>query len=231
MAQQTILVVEDDENILELITYHLKKAGFDVQQTFTGEEAIERASIIRPDLILLDLMLPSISGLEVCAQLKSDATTRMIPIVIVSARGADTDVVAGLEAGADDYVVKPFRPRALVANVHTVLRRAACPRPKADQDIAMAGLSICPKHQSVRVADVPVILGERAFQVLHYLILHAGCICTRGQIRTALGIDDDDTSEFSVDDQVTQVRQQLGDAGTCIETVRRIGYRLKDPGA
>jgi two-component system alkaline phosphatase synthesis response regulator PhoP len=123
VTQRTILVVEDDDNILELMIYHLGQGGFTVQQTFTGEEALERVFVGKPDLILLDLMLPGMGGLEVCATLKNDMTTRSIPIAIVSARGADTDVMKGLEAGADDYLVKPFLPTVLMSAVESMLHR------------------------------------------------------------------------------------------------------------
>jgi len=230
MAKETILVVEDDENILELITFHLSQAGYTVQQTFTGEEALERASFGRPDLILLDLMLPKMSGMKVCAKLKGDMTTRRIPIIIVSARGADTDVIAGLEAGADDYITKPFRPAALIANVQTWLRRVARPRPDATQDLDFANLTIQPKEQEVQVAGQPVTLTDTAFRILHYLALQAGRICTRNQIKAQLGYTDESEgqSAFAVDDEMAGLCQALGDASDSIETIRRIGYRFKD---
>lgn len=230
MAKETILVVEDDENILELITFHLSQVGYTVQQTFTGEEALERASLGRPDLILLDLMLPRMNGLKVCAKLKGDMATRRIPIIIVSARGADTDVVAGLEAGADDYITKPFRPVALIADVQTMLRRAGRPRPDAAQALDFGDLTIQPQGREVCVAGVPVTLTDTEFQVLHYLALQAGRICTRNQIKAHLGYAEDSAGEgdICVDDQVIGLGKALGDAGHTIEMIRRIGYRFKD---
>lgn len=228
MAQQTILIVEDDDNILELITFHLKQNGFAVDQTFTGEEALERAFVSQPDLILLDLMLPGMSGLEVCATLKNDMATRAIPIVIVSARGTDTDVIAGLEAGADDYLVKPFLPPALVDMVQSMLRRRACTDSEPDQDLVQADIKISPSTQEVWLGDFPISLSDSTFQVLHDLARHAGSIRTRGQIKAAQGLYGQAAEDFSVDDQITTLCQVLGDRGTCIETVRRIGYRFKD---
>lgn len=230
MAKETILVVEDDENILELITFHLSQAGYTVQQTFTGEEALERASLGRPDLILLDLMLPKMNGLKVCAKLKGDMATRRIPIVIVSARGADTDVVTGLEAGADDYITKPFRPDALIANVQAMLQRATRPRVDANQDLIFGDLSIQAEKREVQVAGEHVTLTDVEFQILHYLALQVGRISTRKQIRAALGCADDseDRGGFSVDDQILSLCKALGDAGNTIEMIRRIGYRFKD---
>ena len=228
MAQQTILVVEDDDNILELMTYHLGQGGFTVQQTFTGEEALERVFVGKPDLILLDLMLPGMGGLEVCATLKNDMTTRSIPIAIVSARGADTDVIAGLEAGADDYLVKPFLPTVLMSTVHAMLHRETFKRPGPDQDLAVADLKISPGTQEVWLSSRPVPLTEPEFQVLHDLVRHTGSIRTRGQIKMAMALDEQAFEDFPVDDHVTTLCQKMGDKMTCIETVRRIGYRFKD---
>jgi len=229
MAQETILVVEDDENILELISFHLSEEGFSVQQTFTGEEALERAVCMRPDLILLDLMLPKMSGLEVCEKLKGDVSTQSIPVIIVSARGADTDVIAGLEAGADDYLTKPFKPATLIADVRAMLCRAARAPADAGQDLVLAELQISPNTREVQVAGRPVNVTDLEFQVLHYLGLHSGQIRTRGQIRAALGVDQEDAQGFSVDDLIVSLGKKLGDAGNCVETIRRVGFRFKDP--
>lgn len=231
MAQETIMVVEDDENILELITHHLCKADFCVQQIMTGEEALERASWHPPDLILLDLMLPKMGGMEVCKKLKANKVTRTIPIVIVSARGADSDVVAGLEAGADDYITKPFRPAELVSQVQSMLRMGARPQGQPAQDISLSKLQILANTQEVLAAGQPVDLTENEFRTLHYLALHTGRICTRGQIKTALGYTDEVPEGFSLDDQVMQLEKKLGDTGADVETIRRIGYRLKDSGS
>jgi len=230
-AQKTILVVEDDDHILELITYHLRAADFQVLQTFTGEEALERASIDRPDLILLDLMLPGMSGLEVCAKLKGDTATRKIPVTIVSARGADADVVAGLEAGADDYIIKPFHPPVFLAQVRDMLHRAACSRRDPDQERVYGDLQINPATREAWLAGDRVSLTEVEFQVLDYLARHAGRISTRAQIMAALGIDEEQATDFSVDDQVLSLGKKLGDSTPFLETIRRIGFRFKDPGS
>jgi len=229
MTQETILVVEDDEDILELISFHLSQEGLGVQQSFTGEEALERAVCMRPDLILLDLMLPKMSGLEVCEKLKGDVVTRAIPVIIVSARGADTDVIAGLEAGADDYVTKPFKPMTLVADVRAMLRRAGHAPINAGQDLVLAALRISPDRQDVQVAGRTVTVTDIEFQVLHYLGLHRGQIRTRAQISAALGIDQEDAQGASVDELIVSLGKKLGDAGNCVETIRRVGFRLKDP--
>lgn len=228
-AQKNILVVEDDHNILELITYHLKKEGYGVLQIFTGEEALERARLVRPDLILLDLMLPNMSGLEVCAKLKGDVATHKIPVIIVSARGADFDVVTGLEAGADDYIVKPFRPPLLVERVQEMLRRVGTCQAGAGQDRIYGGLRIIPEKQEALLNGASMPLTDLEFRVLHFLTRHAGCICTRGQIRTALGNEDEDASNAWVDEPVMALIKKLGDMADCIETVRRIGFRFKGP--
>jgi two-component system, OmpR family, alkaline phosphatase synthesis response regulator PhoP len=228
MANETILVVEDDDSILELISFHLSKEGFTVQQTLTGEEALERASAMRPDLILLDLMLPKMSGLEVCVKLKEDVVTHGIPVIIVSARGVDRDVIAGLEAGADDYITKPFRPATLIADVRAMLCRVARGRVDAGQDLVFAELQMSPDKREVQVAGRPVTVTDVEFQVLHYLGLHCGQIRTRAQIRAALGVDEEDALGFSVDDLVVSLSKKLGDSGRYVEAVRRIGFRFKD---
>lgn len=231
MANETILVVEDDDNILELITYHLKQAGFQVVQSFTGEEALERAAVKRPDLILLDLMLPNMSGLEVCEKLKGDPATRTIPVVIVSARGADADVITGLEAGADDYIIKPFHPPSFVTHVQSILTRSTSANVDPKETLQFQGIQINPVTQKLRIENNSVSLTELEFKILHMLALQAGRLRTRSQIRTALGLGEDTEMEFSVDGCVMSLCAKLGDYASCIEAVRRIGYRFKDEGS
>ncbi len=228
MTRETVLVVEDDENILKLISFHLSQAGFNVQQTFTGEEALERTACLGPDLILLDLMLPKMSGLKVCEKLKGDVCTQSIPVIVVSARGADTDIVAGLEAGADDYITKPFKPATLLADVRAMLRRTARAPADAGQDLVLAELQMSPCKREVQIAGHPVNVTDVEFRVLHHLGLHRGQIRTRGQIRAALGADQEDAPGFSVDELIVSLGKKLGDAGKCVETIRRVGFRFKD---
>jgi two-component system phosphate regulon response regulator PhoB len=176
-------------------------------------------------------MLPKMSGLDACAKLKADTATRGIPVVIVSARGADADVIVGLEAGADDYIIKPFHPPSFVARVREILRRAARPQPEPGQALRCGELILNPERQEVRLAGDTVTLTDKEFQVLHDLARHAGRVRTRGQIEAAWGPEADDANADSVDDRVTSLCQKLGQAGSCIEAVGRIGFRFKDTGS
>jgi len=229
MASERILVVEDEEDILELIAYNLKREGYTVIEASTGEKALEQVSSHNPDMILLDLMLPTIDGLEVCKSLKGSVATQAIPIIIVSAKGEESDVVTGLELGADDYVSKPFRPRELIARVKAVLRRKVRPATDATQPLSILDLEIAPGRRDVRVAGCPVVLTYTEFEVLHFLAQRPGWVFTRYQIVDAVRGEDYAVTDRSVDVQITGLRKKLGSAGSYIQTVRNVGYRFKDP--
>ena len=229
MAGEKILVVEDEEDILELIAYNLKGDGYSVIEASSGEKALDQVSSHNPDLILLDLMLPTIDGLEVCKRLKGHATTRDVPIIIVSAKGEEADVVTGLELGADDYVPKPFRPRELIARVKAVLRRKGTPTGNATQLLSLLDLEIDPGRREVRVAGASVALTYTEFEVLHFLAQRPGWVFTRYQIVDAVRGEDYAVTDRSVDVQITGLRKKLGKAGSYVETVRNVGYRFKDP--
>jgi two-component system phosphate regulon response regulator PhoB len=228
MAAEKILVVEDEEDLVELIRYNLAKAGFVVRAALDGEAAMRLAGAEPFALVLLDLMLPGIDGLEVCRRLKADPRTARLPIVMVTARGEDTDVVAGLGLGADDYVTKPFSPKVLVARVRAVLRRvqaAAVPQPTV---LSFGELAIARETREVRVHGRPVELTAREFDLLSLLARRRGWVFTRSQIIEATAGDERDVTDRAVDVQIVGLRRKLGDAGKLIETVRGIGYRLKD---
>ncbi len=230
MARQSILVIEDEPDILELIRYNLAKEGFAVTGADTGEEGLDEARARAPDLILLDLMLPGIDGLEVCRALRADPRTGPIPIVILTARGEEADIVAGLERGADDYVVKPFSPKVLAARVRAVLRRrGAAAGPRGERARLEAGdILIDPARHEVLVAGTPVTLTAMEFRLLHYLARHPGWVFTRRQIMQAVGGDDYAATERAVDVQIHGLRHKLGDPEAYIETVRGVGYRFKE---
>lgn len=228
-AKQTILVVEDDEDILELICYNLEQAGWQVERAECGEDALKLLDRTSPDLLLLDLMLPEMDGLDVCRRIKSESRTRHIPVVMVTARGEEPDVVTGLELGADDYIVKPFRPRELVARVRAVLRRASRPQPVSDEIIRIFELEIHPGRHEVRIGGKEVGLTFTEFRVLQVLTQRPGWVFTRYQIVDAVRGDDYPVTDRSVDVQIVGLRKKLGKAGKYIETVRGIGYRFKDP--
>ena len=228
MAKETILAVDDEKDILELLTVNLTREGFRVDTAASGEKALEKADSERPDLILLDLMLPGIDGLEVTRRLKRNDRTRRVPIFMLTAKGEEADVVTGLELGADDYMAKPFSPRILIARIKAVLRR--CQRPEMDNNdvIRVNELVIHPGRREVRAGGRPVELTYTEFQVLYHLARRPGWVATRCQIVNAVRGDDYSVTERSVDVQIAGLRKKLGKSGANIETVRGVGYRLKE---
>jgi len=232
MANSFILVVDDEEDILELVRYNLSKNGYEVDGAATGEEALSKVRDRQPDLIVLDLMLPGIDGLDVCKMLKADPKTEMVPIIMLTAKSEDADIVAGLELGADDYVVKPFSPRVLLARLRAVLRR----HHKKPENIVERGLpmvksgeiEINMERYEVRASGNLLSLTATEFAILHFLISNPGRVYTRNQIIEGVKGDDYPVTERSVDVQIVALRKKLGESGSDIETVRGIGYRFKD---
>ncbi len=229
MARERILVVEDEASILELIAFNLTKEGFEVRGARSGEEALRALAEERPALILLDLMLPGTDGLEVCRRVRAESATAAVPVIMVTAKGEESDIVRGLDAGADDYLTKPFSPRVLVARVKAVLRRRgrAAP-PAAEPAIVRGGLSIHTGRHDVRVAGREVPLTSMEFQLLVFLASHAGWVYTRAQIVEAIRGADYYVTDRSVDVLVFGLRRKLGERGVLIETVRGVGYRFKE---
>ncbi|MEJ2671957.1 MAG: response regulator transcription factor [Deltaproteobacteria bacterium] len=228
MAKEHILVVEDEEDILELVRYNLMKEGYRVTAVLSGEEGLEAARSQPPDLIVLDLMLPGIDGLTVCRELKMDAKTREQPIIILTAKGEEADVVAGLELGADDYVTKPFSPRVLLARLRAVLRRQRTEPPPESEALELHELTIHSGRHQVLVQGRPVDLTSTEFRLLFFLARRPGWVFTRSQIVQGVQGDDYSVSERAVDVQIVGLRRKLGPAGEYIETVRGVGYRFKE---
>jgi two-component system, OmpR family, alkaline phosphatase synthesis response regulator PhoP len=228
MARTRILVVDDEPDILELVQYNLSKAQYDVVGVESGEEALVQVCTIPPDLIVLDLMLPGVDGLEVCKALKRDARTAAIPIVMVTARGEEADIVAGLELGADDYLTKPFSPRVLLARIRAVLRRHHTEPVAEDAVITHHGLVLHPGRHEVLVEGQPVPLTLTEFRVLHLLARHPGWVFTRNQIIAAAQGADVSVTERAVDVHIVSLRRKLGTIGEAIETIRGVGYRLQE---
>jgi two-component system phosphate regulon response regulator PhoB len=229
MSRERVLIVEDDEDILELVRYTIAKDGYDVSTVRTGEDALALAAARPPDLVVLDLMLPELSGFQVCARLKADPRTRHIPVVMLTAKGEETDIVAGLELGADDYIVKPFSPRVLLARIASVLRRRG--REPADETaiLRIRDLVINPGKHEVTVGDRSVTLTATEFRILHFLARRAGWVYDRGRIAEAIHGEGYSTTSRSVDVQIAALRKKLGPAGAQLETVRGAGYRFKEP--
>jgi DNA-binding response OmpR family regulator len=228
MARTRLLVVDDEPDILELVQYNLRKAQYDVVCVASGEEALAQVRSAPPDLIVLDLMLPGVDGLEVCKALKRDTRTAAIPIVILTARGEEADIVAGLELGADDYLTKPFSSRVLLARIRAVLRRHHAEPVAEDAVITHHGLVLHPGRHEVLVEGQPVPLTLTEFRVLHLLARHPGWVFTRNQIIAAAQGADVSVTERSVDVHIVSLRRTLGILGEEIETIRGVGYRLQE---
>jgi len=228
MPKERILVVDDEEDILELVRFHLAREGYHLTLATTGEEALKKAKSETFALIVLDLMLPGLDGLEIAKALKADPRTKGVPIVMLTAKGEDADVVSGLEIGADDYITKPFSPRVLTARVKAVLRR----RSKASLDdtkvIMIHKLEIDPGRRTVLAGGQPVDLTYTEFQLLTVLARRPGWVFTRAQIVDAVRGSDYPVTDRSVDVQVVGLRKKLGAHGHYIETVRGVGYRFKE---
>jgi len=228
MSKEKILVVDDEEDILELVRYNLTREGYNVMCAATGEKGLNEAKSKLPDLIILDLMLPGIDGLDVARSLKSDSNTKNIPIIMLTAKGEEADIVTGLELGADDYVSKPFSPRILIARAKAVLRRKSKTINSEKEIIEINDIKIHTGRHEVLVNDEPVQLTFTEFGILNFLIKRPGWVFTRSQIVDAVKGDDYFVTDRSVDVQIVGLRKKLGPAGKYIETVRGVGYRFKE---
>jgi two-component system alkaline phosphatase synthesis response regulator PhoP len=228
MPTEKILVVEDEENIQELIQYNLAKEGYQVSCVPSGEKGLEAARSGNPDLVLLDLMLPGLDGLDVCKELKRDAATQGIAIIMVTAKGDETDIVTGLELGADDYVVKPFSPKVLLSRVKAVLRRKYSPAPTDKDVIQINDLVIHSGRHEVMLKNKKLDLTFTEFRILQTLSTRPGWVFTRGQIVDAVRGEDHAVTDRSVDFQIVGLRRKLDDYATYIETVRGVGYRFQE---
>lgn len=229
MAHETILIVDDERDITELIRYNLEKENFKTITVATGEDALSEAKRVRPDLIILDLMLPGVDGLEVCRKLSQDEATRTIPILMLTAKSEDSDIILGLEMGADDYVTKPFSPKVLIARIRALLRRNREKEAlKKETVIRIHGITIDTTRHEVLCDDVPLPLSVSEFSILEFLAKNPGWVFSRNQIIGAVKGEDYPVTERSVDVQILGLRKKLGEKGTFIETVRGIGYRMTE---
>ncbi len=221
--QPSLLVVEDEQDLLEVLRFSLSREGFSVRTAENGEDAIRLVRQQMPDLIVLDLMLPTIDGLAVCRAIRSTEKTRDIPIVMLTARGEEADIVRGLEAGADDYVTKPFSPKVLIARIHAVLRRST----SVGEGIVEVGrVRLNPERHEVVADDKRVDLTATEFSLLKLLMSKPGRVYTRQQIIDSLHDGFAAVTDRSVDVQVVSLRRKLGTAGERVQTVRGVGYRF-----
>jgi DNA-binding response OmpR family regulator len=228
MPKEKILVVDDEEDILELVRYNLEREGFQVTCAESGEKAMQTIRKEVPDLVVLDLMLPGIDGLEVARRLKKDHKTAGLPIVMLTAKGEEADMVTGLELGADDYVTKPFSPRIMIARIKAVLRRQSQQVQDPERTLQIGGLTIDPRRRSVAADDRYIDLTYSEFQILFFLASRPGWVFTRSQIVDAVRGENYPVTDRSVDVQIAGLRKKLGQHSAYIETVRGVGYRFKE---
>jgi two-component system alkaline phosphatase synthesis response regulator PhoP len=224
---ELVVVIEDEEDIRELIRYNLEKDGYRVLTAHSGEDGLAVVRNAMPDLVVLDLMLPGVDGLQVCREMKADQLLRGIPVVMVTARGEEPDIVSGLELGADDYVSKPFSPKILLARVKTVLRRRKSGEADLQAIVRHERLLVNPQRREVAIDNERIELTNTEFKLLHFLMRQPGIVFTRDQIVEGVHGDDYPVTDRSVDVQVVGLRKKLLDYGACIETVRGVGYRFK----
>ena len=223
-----VLVVEDSQDIADLIRHFLEKAGHEVVLIASGSEALRRARVDRPDLVVLDLMLPGLDGLHVCQALRADATTAAVPIIMLTARAEEADRIRGLELGADDYVTKPFSPRELAARVSALLRRVE--RPHAPGRVLQYGaVTLDSERHRVLVGDDEVRLTAKEFLLLRYLIEHKGRVLSRDLLLTDVWGYQYTGGTRTVDVHVRRLREKVPALGTALTTVKQFGYRLEDP--
>ncbi len=225
MARARVLIVEDETDIANLVQFHLTKEGFSSEVALSGRMALRAVDQSRPDLVILDIMLPDLDGLEVCRKLKRDAATQQIPILMVSARGEESDIVVGLELGAEDYVTKPFSPRVLMARVKAVLRRRDG---DSGQELVLDGgrVRIDSERHSIEIDGERVDLTLTQFRLFQFLALRPGFVRTRDQIVAAVRGHGTVLSGRAIDVHVAALRQKLGDRADLVETVRGVGYRM-----
>jgi len=220
--------VDDEEDILELLRYNLAKNGFNVTTATSGEDALKTTKTKTFDIILLDLMLPGIDGLDVCKEFKKNQSISSIPIIMLTAKGEEADIVAGLELGADDYVTKPFSPRVLISRIRAVLRRRGKTVTDENSPLRYDEMEIDPRRFKVFVKSSLVELTHTEFSILYFLAKKPGWVFTRYQIIDAIKGLDYPVTDRSVDVQVVGLRKKLGEYGDYIETVRGVGYRFRE---
>jgi two-component system phosphate regulon response regulator PhoB len=222
------VVIEDEPDILEVLTYNLEREGFKVHAAEDGEAGLALVRKRNPDVVLLDLMLPGRDGLEVCRALKADPVTRDIPVVIVTAKGEESDVVLGLGLGADDYVVKPFSPKVLLARVKSVLRRGSQRELGTAERIAHQGVVIDIARHKVTVDDEVVIFTPTELRLLHFLASHPGRVFTRDHLLSRCIGEHAVVIDRNIDVHIRAIRKKLGERRDLVETVRGVGYRFSD---
>jgi len=226
MQGKKILVIDDEKDLVKLLEYNFKKEGYEVLSAFTGEDGLKTASQALPDAIVLDWMLPKIDGLEVCRMLKLNPKTKAIPVLMLTARGSETDQVVGLEIGADDYVLKPFNIQVLSARVKKLLQRRA--EPESNAPIKAGTVLIDAEKQKVTVKGREAALTTLEFRILHFLARHPGRVFSRNQLLDGAWKQETFVVDRTVDVHIKSIRKKLGPQGDCIETIWGTGYRFRE---
>ncbi len=226
MAKSKILIVEDEPALAEVLTYNLQREGYEVVAARAGHEGLRKGQMLLPDLIILDLMLPGLSGLDICRELKGSARTAHVPILMLTAKAEETDQVIGFAVGADDYVTKPFSVKVLLQRIKVLLRRVANPEPAGDI-LESSGICIDKRAHQVSVEGEPVSLTPTEFRLLETLLKQPGRAFTRPDLLES-AVGDSIVLDRTIDVHIKSLRRKLGDAGQRIETVRGVGYRFQE---
>lgn len=225
--KETILIVDDEEDIIDVIQFNLEREGYNVNSVTTGEECIEEIELRKPDLIILDLMLPGISGIDVCKRLKYETETKNIPIIMLTAKDSELDIVIGLEFGADDYMTKPFSPKVLTAKIKAILRRSISADIESETIERQGIFMNFTKHQ-VKCDNKDLNLTFSEFAILKLLIRKPGRVFSRQQIVNSTKEHEYVITERAIDVQIVGLRKKLGDLGDLIKTVRGVGYKFNE---
>ena len=226
--KKSILIIEDEPDILQILKFNLKNEGYKVYESINGEKGLKKAQKKLPDIILLDLMLPGIHGLDVCKILKNNSTTSSIPIIMLTALGQEENIVKGLEAGADDYISKPFSFKILNARIKTVTRRGNNYIKDNEKDIKIFNLKIKIKTREAFINNSIIKLTYTEFQILYLLASHPGWVFTRYQIINKIRGDENQVTDRTIDFQIVGLRKKMAESASLIQTIRGVGYRFKN---
>lgn len=237
---RTIVVIEDEDAILDVLEYNLRREGFRVATARDGRTGLELVRELSPELVLLDLMLPELDGIELCRELRAHAATALVPVIMLTAKGDEADIVLGLGVGADDYVTKPFSPKEVVARVQAMLRRSARDAASTDDDdaelstdpsrqrVSVGGVSVDPDRHEVLVDGTPVRFTRTELRLLHVLLRRPGRVYTREQLVERVMGDNAWVTDRTIDVHVRAIRRKLGARSGAVETIRGVGYRGAD---
>lgn len=226
MSKQKILIIEDEPSLRDVISYNLVNEGFEVLTAGDGRDGLRRAQSALPDLIVLDLMLPGLDGLQICRQLRSDLKTQNIRILMLTAKSEEVDEIVGFNMGADDYVTKPFKIKPLISRIKALLRRPIGEQ-SSSEVIAVAGIEVDRTHHSVKVDGAELLLTPTEFKMLWTLMRRPGRPYSRNELLDNTRGEDANALERTIDVHVRALRQKLGDKGRFVETVRGVGYRFR----